>query len=240
MGGTGQGSGVDGGSDVVRLLGRFEDVTGFLDALVRWAVDRTPGAEACGLTLEEAGREFTVTYSGELAHRGDERQYELDDGPCLQALRSGQVVTVDDMVEESRWGRYPERAVEAGVLSSLSFPLSLGERGRGALNLYASRPHAFTTADGEAGRAWAGQASGALLVAWQMADREKAVGDLAQGMETRQTIGQAVGLLMAQRRCTADEAFALLKGASQRSNEKLRDVAARMVAGHEADVLSSR
>jgi GAF domain-containing protein len=238
--GSGSRSGADGSSDVVQLLNRFEDVSGFLQALVRWAVDRTPGAEACGLTLEEAGRKFTVTYSGDLAARGDERQYELDDGPCLQALRTGEVVSVADMADEARWGLYPERAVEAGVHSSLSFPLSLGERGRGALNLYASRPHAFTDADGEAGRNWAGQASGALLVAWQMADREKAVGDLAQGLQTRQVIGQAVGLLMAQRRCTADEAFELLKGASQRSNEKLRDVAARMVAGHDTDVLSSR
>jgi transcriptional regulator with GAF, ATPase, and Fis domain len=237
---SGTGSGGDRGSDVLRLLDRFDDVAGFLDALVRWAVDRTPGAEACGLTLEEAGRKFTVTYSGELAVRGDERQYELDDGPCLQALRSGEVVVVDDLADESRWGLYPERALEAGVHSSLSFPLSLGERGRGALNLYASRPHAFADADDEAGRAWAGQASGALLVAWQMADRGKAVDDLAQGLQTRQVIGQAVGLLMAQRRCTADEAFELLKGASQRNNEKLRDVAARMVAGHETDVLSSR
>ncbi len=240
MAGAGSGAGVDSGSDVVRLLDRFEDVTGFLDGLVRWAVDRTPGAEACGLTVEEAGRGVTVTYSGDLAARGDERQYELDDGPCLQALRTGEVVAVADMAEESRWGLYPERALEAGVHSSLSFPLSLGERGRGALNLYASRPHAFTDADGEAGRDWAGQASGAMLVAWQMAERAKAVGDLTQGMETRQVIGQAVGLLMAQRRCTADEAFDLLKGASQRNNEKLREVAARMVAGHESDVLAAR
>ena len=240
MAGTGSGLGVQDSSDVVRLLDRFEDVSGFLDALVRWAVDRTPGAEACGLTLEEAGRGVTVTYSGDLAARGDERQYELDDGPCLEALRSGEVVAVADMADESRWGLYPEHALEAGVHSTLSFPLSLGERGRGALNLYASRPHAFTDADGEAGRGWAGQASGAMLVAWQMAEREKAVGDLTQGMETRQVIGQAVGLLMAQRRCTADEAFELLKGASQRGNEKLRDVAARMVAGHESDVRSGR
>jgi AmiR/NasT family two-component response regulator len=73
-----------------------------------------------------------------------------------------------------------------------------------------------------------------------MAEREKAVDHLSQGMVTRQVIGQAVGLLMAQRRCTADEAFELLKSASQRSNEKLRDVAARMVAGHEENVLSAR
>jgi GAF domain-containing protein len=222
------------------MLDHFEDVAGFLDSLVQSAGENTPGAEACGLTLEQAGRGRTVTYSGELAARGDERQYELDDGPCLQAMRSGQVVTVADMAAERRWGLYPQRAVEAGVGSSLSFPLTMGERGRGALNLYASRPNAFTDTDVQIGQSWAGQAAGALSVAWQMAEREAAVDNLTQGLVTRQVIGQAVGLLMAQRRCTAEEAFELLKGASQRNNEKLRDVAHRMIAGHEEHVLSSR
>ncbi|MCW2699423.1 MAG: hypothetical protein JWQ45_958 [Blastococcus sp.] len=230
----------EGGLDVVRMLDQFQDVASFLDSLVRWAVEQTPGAEACGLTLEQAGRGMTVTYSGELAARGDERQYELDDGPCLESLRSGKVVAVADMAQERRWGRYPERAVDAGVRASLSLPLTVGEGGRGALNLYASRPHAFTDTDAQVGQSWAGQASGALSVAWRMAEREKAVDHLTRGLVTRQVIGQAVGLLMAQRRCTGDEAFDLLKNASQRNNEKLRDVASRMIAGHEEKVRSSR
>ncbi|TFV63312.1 UNVERIFIED_ORG: ANTAR domain-containing protein [Bacillus sp. AZ43] len=237
---TGPGSAVEGGRDVVGMLERFDDVSGFLDSLVRWAVEQIPGAEACGLTLERAGRGTTVTYSGELAARGDERQYDLDDGPCLEAMRTGRVVAVQDMTQDGRWGGYPERAVEAGVRSSLSFPLALGELSRGALNLYAGRPQAFTDADEAPGRFWAGQASGAVTVAWRMAERERMVDDLTQGMVSRQEIGQAIGLLMAQRRCTADEAFELLKGASQRSNEKLRDIARRLVAGHEEAVRSAR
>jgi GAF domain-containing protein len=149
------------------------------------------------------------------------------------------VVRVRDMAEEDRWGDYPRRALEAGVRSSLSFPLAMGERARGALNLYAGSPDAFSNTDELAGQSWAGQASGALAVAWRMAEREQAVVHLRRGMLTRQEIGQAVGLLMAQRRCTADAAFRLLQQASQRSNEKLRDVAHRMIAGHEERVQSS-
>jgi GAF domain-containing protein len=227
-------------SDIVQFLEQFEDVTGFLDSLVRWAVEQTPGAEACGLTVEQSRRPETVTYSGELALRGDERQYELDDGPCLQSLRSGDVVHVADMATETRWGKYPQRAVEAGVHSSLSFPLTVGDHGRGALNLYASRPHAFTETDERVGQSWAGQASGALSVAWRLAAADETVDNLTRSLITRQVIGQAVGLLMAQRTCTADAAFELLRGASQRSNEKLRDVATRIVAGHEQSVVATR
>ena len=240
MSGAHPGSATNGQLDVLQMLDQFEDVATFLDSLVRWAVEQSPGAEACGLTLEQAGRGLTVTYSGELAARGDERQYELDDGPCLEALRTGWVVRVRDLADEDRWGDYPRRAMEAGVRSSLSFPLAMGERARGALNLYSGRPDAFSDTDERAGHSWAGQAGGALSVAWRMAEREQAVEHLRRGMLTRQEVGQAVGLLMAQRRCTADEAFELLRSASQRSNEKLRDVAHRMVAGHEEHVQSSR
>jgi GAF domain-containing protein len=221
---------------VIDLLDQFEDVSQFLDQLVQRAVEQTPGSEACGLTLEQAGRGLTVSYAGELARRADERQYELDDGPCLQSLRTGEVVSVADMAEETRWGPYPQRAMEAGVRSSLSLPLVVGGRGRGALNLYATRPAAFTATDERTAAAWAGQASGALSVAWRMAEHETVVEHLNRGLVNRQIIGQAVGLLMAQRRCTGEEAFGFLRAASQRSNEKLREVAARLVAGHEADV----
>jgi hypothetical protein len=44
------------GTGLVEILDQFEDVSGFLDQLVHWAVTETPGAEACGLTLEQAGR----------------------------------------------------------------------------------------------------------------------------------------------------------------------------------------
>jgi GAF domain-containing protein len=237
---SGSGSAGGEGQDIVELLDQSEDLTGFLDHLVRRAVDQTPGAEACGLTLELLGRPQTVTYSGELALRGDERQYELDDGPCLHSLRSGDVVRVTDMAAECRWGDYPKLALEAGVQSTLSFPLTVGDQGRGALNLYASQADAFADTDERVGRSWAGQASGALSVAWRLAARDEAVDNLTRGLATRQVIGQAVGMLMAQRRCTADEGFAVLREASQRGNEKLRDVAQRMVADHETRVRSSR
>ena len=49
-------------------------------------------------------------------------------------------------------------------------------------------------------------------------------------MHSRAVIEQAKGMIMAQRRCTADEAFAVLSKTSQEINRKLRDVAAALVA----------
>ena len=78
-----------------------------------------------------------------LARLLDEQQYELDSGPCLEALRTARVVTADDLSTETRWDGYPALAVAPGVRSVLSSPLLVNEQPIGALNLYAQAAHAF-------------------------------------------------------------------------------------------------
>jgi GAF domain-containing protein len=151
-------------------------------------------------------------------------------------MRDGVVVRVRDMSTEDRWGPYPALAAQVGVRSSLSLPLLVEDRSRGALNLYSTRPGAFDTADEDVAARWAGQAAGALAVALRIAASDDRVEQLRGGLDTRTVIGQAIGLLMAQERCTAEQAFGLLRVASQRRNVKLRDVAAQMVAAFEAEV----
>lgn len=53
---------------------------------------------------------------------------------------------------------------------------------------------------------------------------------MEEALKTRALIGQAMGILMVHKRCTADEAFETLKDVSQNTNVKLREVAARLVA----------
>ena len=60
------------------------------------------------------------------------------------------------------------------------------------------------------------------------------VTQLETALVTSRVIGAAIGILMASRNIGEDEALTLLKGASQRSNTKLRDVAATILAGADA------
>jgi GAF domain-containing protein len=223
-------------TDLLALLASGGDLNSFLGDLVHLAVGQTRAAQACGLTLARASGAVTVNATGPLAQEADERQYEVDDGPCLQAMREGLVVRVDDMAAETRWGPYPALAAEAGVRSSLSLPLEVEGRSRGALNLYATRPAAFGEDDEKTAGRWASQAAGALAVALRIADGDDRADQLLGGLDTRTVIGQAVGLVMARERCTAEQAFALLRVSSQRRNVKLRDVAAALVAAFEAEL----
>ena len=221
-------------ADLLALLAGGGDLNAFLGDLVRLAARQTPSAHACGLTLARRSGAVTVACTDELARRADERQYQVDDGPCLQAMREGVVVRVADMTTDGRWGPYPSMATQVGVRSSLSLPLVVQDRSRGALNLYSTTPGAFTDADEDVATRWAAQAAGALTVALRIADGDDRAEQLLGGMDTRTTIGQAVGLVMAQERCSAEEAFRLLTLASQRRNVKLREVAAGVVESFES------
>ena len=57
--------------------------------------------------------------------------------------------------------------------------------------------------------------------------------NLMRALESRQLIGQATGILMARQNCRAEEAFDMLRRASQRSNRKLREVAEELVRSND-------
>lgn len=228
--------------ELFALLAAGGNLRSFLGDLVRLAVRQVPRAEACGLTLAHDATGVTgvtVASTGPLAEAADQRQYQHDTGPCLESMRTGTVVRVDDMVAEERWTPFPAQAAELGVRSSLSLPLVVEGRSRGALNLYATEPRVFGADEATAYR-WAGQATGALAVALRIADSDHRAESLLGGLDSRATIGQAVGLLMAQERVPAERAFDLLRIASQRRNVKLRDVAAGVVAAFEEGLADRR
>jgi AmiR/NasT family two-component response regulator len=69
-----------------------------------------------------------------------------------------------------------------------------------------------------------------------MARLQEQVSGLTVALGTRTTIALAVGMLMAQAKVTPDQAFDVLRRASQRENRKLREIAADLVTNHIAKV----
>ena len=211
------------------LLAGSPEVDVFLDQVVRVAAEVVMPAVACGLTVRRDGGAFTVASSDDLAARCDEIQYGADEGPCLDALRHGKVVEVTDLREDDRWPRYREHALEHGIASSLSLPMTVDGETVGALNLYATRRAAFTDTARRHALAFTAQGAAALTVILRQADQALLHQQLTDAMTSRSVIDQALGVLMGQQRCTASEAFTLLRQASQHRNRKLRDVAAEII-----------
>lgn len=186
-------------------------------------------ADEVSVTLAGPKNAHTAAYTGALAMQADERQYALDSGPCLDAGRGGVTLHSEDMTAETRWPDYAPQAVRAGVGSSVSLSLPIQEDVVGALNVYSRQPHAFGDEDIARCETFAAYAAIAVGNAHALVSTAELANHLRVAMESRATIEQAKGVLMAANHCSPDEAFELLVRASQRENIKLRDLAARLV-----------
>jgi GAF domain-containing protein len=215
-------------SRVVLVDRSLEDVLGEVTELARRGI---PGAESTSITLIRGDRGFTAAHAGQMSLAADELQYERGYGPCLDAGRGNVILRVDDMRTESRWPDYAAKVLEVGVRSSLSIPLPYQGTSIGALNNYSTRTGAFASPESLSA---ALEVAEAIAVAVLNADAHAQLTEQARhmrvAMDSRAVIEQAKGVLMAQRRIDADQAFDILREASQRYNRKLRDIAAGIVS----------
>jgi GAF domain-containing protein len=214
-----------------RVLLAERSLDDVLTEIVHIARDGIPGAESTSITLIRAEKAFTAAHAGEMALVADELQYERGYGPCMDAGRGNVVLRVDDMATETRWPDYSPRVLEVGVRSSLSVPLPYQGSAIGALNIYSSVVEAFRSEEAMTAGV---EVAEAVAVAVANADAHAQVVDQAhnmrRAMESRAVIEQAKGVLMAQRGVDAQQAFDMLRDASQRYNRKLRDIASGIIA----------
>lgn len=202
--------------------GDLEETLEHVAGLATAALSRCDFAD---ITLLQDGRPVTKGATDPRATALDAVQYAGDAGPCISAWHERATVRVDSTGDDDRWPRFAAAAFETGVQSILALPLLVRGAPIGALNLYSTRPRAFTEDDEEIGRLFAHQAAIALENARTHRAAVTLAHQLREALDSRATIEQAKGVLMARHGCSADEAFDRLVGASQRENRKLRLVA---------------
>ncbi len=221
-------------TEMQALLLGTETIQEFLAELAGLAILTVGEGLSCGITMQPNGRPPTVASTDALAAQVDEVQYGLDQGPCLHALRTGTVVSIQDLASDQRWAAYAATALPHGIRSSLSLPLSQGSNSIGAFNLYSRVAGSFGQAATRRAERFVQNASGALSIAVRLADHVALTDQLRASLVSRAVIDQAIGVLMGQRRITAAEAFAILRTTSQNRNIKLRAFAAQIVEGASA------
>jgi hypothetical protein len=211
------------------------DAVADADTLLRQAVelsrDVTPDAVGCSVTTIDGDRYHTPVYSGQLALDLDRAQYQAGDGPCMAAARERRSHNFDASTDVDRFPGFTEAAVERGVRSSISLPLT-GPTLRAALNLYGSSRYAF---DAERPRAVAGLL--ARCVAALMAPGgsvQPAVQLPAARIEAAQArarlIADAEAVLMSTQSLDRPDAMALLIRRSRAETRSIFEIASELVA----------
>lgn len=191
------------------LLQTEESWTETLQRVARLACATIPGCTAGSVTLWREGQPYTVVSTSDLAQTVDDAQYEVLEGPCLDASRYGRTYVVDDMREDRRWPTFCAVAFRRGALSSLSVPLTVRGEAIGALNLYSDVPRGFAGAE-RPGVTFAKQASVAIANAQAFQSSRAVAESIEESMRASAATEQAKGRLMAERGITAEEAERLL------------------------------
>ncbi|HEY3562869.1 MAG TPA: GAF and ANTAR domain-containing protein [Kribbella sp.] len=221
------------------------DLATSADTFARLAIELhdAPGVEeTIDAVVQFAQQALNCTYAGvALYTRGSRAEiaavtdpavttfYELqivtESGPLITALRERHPVLICDTGTDDRWPELGTKVAELGIRSVLDVPLATGDGSRrtvGVLGLYSSEPEAFSTDDEAIAHILAQHASVAVASARQEET-------MAQAVDARKLVGQAMGILMERFDVDADRAFAILKRYSQDTNTKLRDVAQHLI-----------
>jgi hypothetical protein len=199
------------------------------------ASDLIDGCEMAGVSWGGSDGIRTVAHTHETVLKIDRIQYELREGPCVDALgriQSGAASSchlLNDVRTDRTWPRFSQQASDCGLGSLLSFSLGTSESTLSALNLYSTVPDAFDSEDVQAGSLFAAHGAAVLSAIKSHKDGQNESQQLREALETRDLIATAKGILMERERISEAEAFDLLRNASQHLNLKLRDIARHVV-----------
>lgn len=199
----------------------------------RLGVQALDGWDAAAMSLVTGREVATYGTTDERINPVDQAQYDLNKGPCVDAIGTGEIQYLDGTSVGPRWRQFAEIAADHEVYSVLSFPMRLKGEVIGALNFYSRERDPIRPGHREEGSMLAAQAAVTVANARALMARDKQTAQLEEGLKSRTMIGQATGLLMAQEGMSSDEAFQKLVHISQTSNIKLRDIAQRYVEAWE-------
>ena len=212
------------------LVAIDEDLDGVAQRMCLLAVDAVDGAERCSISHKTGDKIVTIGATDDAATRIDQLQYETKEGPCLSSIEDFEMFSIPVMEEDDTWPAFSKRAAaETKTQSMLSFVLNRSRGQVGALNMSATKRDAFGEDDFVIGALFAAQAAVVLTYVITHGSDRLELEQLAAALASRDVIGKAVGITMASQKVDSERAFEILVRISQTTNEKLRDIAGKLV-----------
>ncbi|GLW89674.1 GAF and ANTAR domain-containing protein [Actinokineospora globicatena] len=208
------------------------DIAEFLDLLTTGAVDLL-SVTAAGVILRAPGGGLEVLSStSRQADLLEQFAVQVDDGPCIDCVRTGVAVTCADLGTDGwRWPRYTAGAQECGFRCAHAIPMRLRGETIGVLSLLGTEPGALDDERLELGQALADVTTIAILQHRAIELGDQLSTQLRTALDSRVVIEQAKGILAQRGALSMDESFAALRGYARSHSQRLAAVAGAVVAG---------
>lgn len=197
-----------------------------LQAIVDVARVSMAEVDHVGVTLAHAkGHLVTDALTDPLVKVLDQLQYDVGEGPCVEALADEAgpgVVVAERLRHEARWHGWVPGALDHGVRSVLAVALHTGGGNLGVLNMYSTSSDVLSEETRSVAPLFAAQAAYAYGYTHQ-------IGNLEAALESRQMIGNAVGVVMERYGLSSERAFEYLVRAAATSQVKIRVIAEELL-----------
>ncbi|OUE23120.1 GAF and ANTAR domain-containing protein [Clavibacter michiganensis] len=214
------------------------DMIDLLQTLVDQATDLFDAA-ASGIILgPDAERLEVVVSTSERSRFVGLMQLRAGEGPCVEAVTSGEVVSVVNTGEiADRWPAFAAAAAGEGYVSVHAIPLRLRGQMLGSLNLFRNHEGALNEADATAAQALADVATISVLQERTIRDSNMVRDQLHRALDSRVVIEQAKGIIAQLHGVDMDEAFQMLRGHARERRVTLAVVSTEVVQGRDTRTL---
>lgn len=217
-------------SQMAGLVLSRETVDTALQLVTTLATTVTAGTLGAAVTVVGEHGKRSRAASNLTVEKADALQYELDEGPCLSAWRTQELVRIDDTTTDARWPRWNAAAGRLGVRSVLSAPLVAAGESIGAMKVYCERPLNYGPHDEHVMRLFAAQAGILLANSQSLREARRLSRQLTGALASRDAVAQAIGVLLARGATDQQDAFASLAATARESRRPVEDVARALVA----------
>jgi hypothetical protein len=165
----------------------------------------------CSIALRHHGEDRLAAASSTRAATCDEAEHRSGAGPCVTAMDHLQVVLVADVVDDTRWSRWREVALDQGFRSAAAVPAHVRDGAEIALNLYSEQVDPWDRESLVRADMYAQQVAASIELCLEVADLTRQVDDLRGALRAQGVLDRAAGVTMARRGLSAEDALAHLR-----------------------------
>jgi hypothetical protein len=208
------------------------DIVEFLHRLAARCVDLVDASEAGIMLADSDGALHYVASSSERMRLIEIFELQHDEGPCLDAYRTGTAVhcSLGDEAED-RWPNFAPHARDVGFEHASALPMRLRSEVIGALNLFSTSPEPLSADDQHIAQALADVATIGILQERKLNDARVVSVQLEGALESRIVIEQAKGIIAERNQVMIDDAFTMLRGYARSHNQLLSQTAIEVIDG---------
>lgn len=212
------------------------DAVDLLSTLSQHSRDLFAATDAGILLTGADGRLDVLAASSERSHLISLMQLAADEGPCVEAYHSGEIIEVHGWAAiYARWPRFADSVRQLGYESVLAVPMRLRDDRLGSLNLFFDRDATISAEDRKAIQGLADVATISILHEQSLKEQTIARDQLQRALDSRVVIEQAKGVIATSENVDMDEAFRRLRARARDGRARMSEVARELIARSTGD-----